>query len=152
MNSSAISAEATGTGRFQTRLELPGGAILADEPAEVGGLGSGPTPYQLLSAALAACTSMTLRLYAERKGWDLPPFHVEVSHSFVTPRDRFDRHIVFSHPLSPEWRARLLEIADRCPVHRTLIRGFEIVTSAGEGEPVEPAGQHFNDMEAACAD
>ena len=152
MSSSAITAEATGTGRFQTRLELPGGPILADEPAEVGGLGTGPTPYQLLSAALAACTSMTLRLYAERKGWDLPVFTVEVSHSFMAPRDRFDRHIVFSAPLSPEWRSRLVEIADKCPVHRTLMRGFEIVTSAGHGAPPEPAGQHFNDMEAACAD
>lgn len=152
MNSAAISAEATGTGRFQTRLELPGGPVLADEPAEVGGLGTGPTPYQLLSAALAACTSMTLRLYAERKGWDLPPFTVEVSHSFVAPRDRFDRHIIFSEPLFLEWQARLLEIADRCPVHRTLIRGFEIVTSAGESRRSEPAGQHLSDMAAACAD
>jgi putative redox protein len=152
MNGSAISAASTGTGRFQTRLELPGGPILADEPADVGGLGTGPTPYQLLSAALAACTSMTLRLYAERKGWVLPSFTVEVSHSFVAPRDRFDRHIVFSEPLSPEWRSRLAEIADQCPVHRTLIRGFEIVTTAGPGEAADPAGQHLSDMEAACAD
>jgi putative redox protein len=63
---SAVVAVPTGTGRFQTRLDVPGGAILSDEPVDVGGLGSGPTPYQLLSAALAACTSMTLRLYAER--------------------------------------------------------------------------------------
>ncbi len=152
MSGSTISAEATGAGRFQTRLALPGGAIFADEPTEVGGLGSGPTPYQLLSAALAACTSMTLRLYAERKGWDIPRFRVEVSHSFVAPRDRFDRHILFAQPLSPEWRSRLIEIADRCPVHRTLMRGFEIITTAGPGQASEPAGQHLQDMEAACAD
>lgn len=61
-----VVARATGAGRFQTRIALRGGPILADEPAEVGGMDSGPTPYELLAAALAACTTMTLRLYAER--------------------------------------------------------------------------------------
>jgi putative redox protein len=152
MSNSAVSATPTGAGRFQTRLDLPGGSALADEPVEVGGLGTGPTPYQLLSAALAACTSMTLRLYAERKGWDLPAFTVEVTHSVVASRDRFQRRILFAEPLSPEWRDRLLEIADRCPVHRTLVRGFEIVTTADPEERSEPAGQHLSDMEQACAD
>jgi putative redox protein len=149
---SAVTASLTGAGRFQTRLDLPGGSVVADEPVEVGGLGSGPNPYQLLSAALAACTTMTLQLYAERKGWTLPPFQVEVAHSFVAPRDRFDRRILFSGELSAEQQGRLLEIADKCPVHRTLIRGYQIVTTTQQGDLDEPAARHMHDMEEACAD
>ena len=158
-----VTARPTGTGRFQTRIEARGGPILADEPAEVGGLDSGPTPYELLSAALAACTSMTMRLYAERKQWQLPGFEVEVAHSIVPgagddrPRDLFTRRIRFDSPLDPEQQTRLVEIADRCPVHRTLMRGFEIVTeAAGPAAPhlpvLEPAAQHERDMEQACSD
>ena len=66
---SVVTGEFTGAGLFQTRIAVRGGSILADEPVEVGGMASGPTPYELLSAALAACTVMTLRLYAQRKGW-----------------------------------------------------------------------------------
>lgn len=158
MRGSEVVARATGGSKFQTRIDLPGGAILADEPIEVGGLGTGPTPYQLLSAALAACTSMTMRLYAERKGWPLPEFSVEVVHSKEpgeATRDRFTRSITFADSPDGEAEARLLEIADKCPVHRTLIRGFEIVTSAGRHAPVddtEPVTAHEKDMEAACAD
>jgi putative redox protein len=154
----AVAAQATGKGRFQTEIALRGGPILADEPVEVGGEGSGPTPYELLSAALAACTSMTLRLYAERKGWELPPFRVEVAHSLVpgsSPRDRFTREIVYDGALGGEQGARLLEIADKCPVHRTLMRGFEIVTRSATSSvpfPGEPPCQHERDMESACAD
>jgi putative redox protein len=156
-----VTARPTGTGRFQTRIEARGGPILADEPAEVGGLDSGPTPYELLSAALAACTSMTMRLYAERKKWQLPGFEVEVAHSIVPggdrPRDLFTRRIRFDELLAADQEARLVEIADRCPVHRTLMRGFEIVTeTAGPAAPhlpaLEPAAQHERDMEQACAD
>jgi putative redox protein len=160
---SAVVARPTGAGRFQARIDLRGGPILADEPVEVGGLGSGPTPYELLSAALAACTAMTLRLYAERKQWTLPGFEVEVAHAIVppevagaAPRDRFTRRIVFDAPVDGEREARLVEIADRCPVHRTLMRGFEIVTETAGPEvpplaPAEPAAQHERDMEEACA-
>ena len=150
--SGAVTASATGQGRFQTRLGLPGGTILADEPIDVGGLGTGPTPYQLLGAALAACTSMTLRLYAERKGWTLPVFEVEVTHSNTGRGDRFERSIRFDGPLAPEVRLRLLEIADKCPVHRTLVRGFEVVTSAAHSVAETSAAEHFKDMAAACVD
>ena len=155
-----VVARSTGAGRFQTRIALRGGAILADEPTAVGGLDSGPTPYELLSAALAACTSMTLRLYAGRKQWDLPGFEVEVAHSILpgvgedAPRDLFTRRIAFDASLDSEREARLLEIADRCPVHRTLMRGFKVVTEAGAASPplaaLEPAEQHERDMEQAC--
>jgi putative redox protein len=153
-----VTARLTGLGRFQTRIDVRGGAIMADEPAEVGGLGTGPTPYELLSAALGACTAMTLKLYAERKGWTLPDLEVEVAHSREpSGRDRFTRRISYDGDLRGEWQAKMIEIADKCPVHRTLMRGFEIVTTAGHREPesipaAEPVGQHERDMEEACAD
>ena len=154
-SSSNVIARPTGRGRFQAEIAVRGGTILADEPIEVGGGGTGPTPYELLSAALAACTAMTLKLYAERKGWSLPPFSVEAAHSAVAARDRFTRQIAFEGPLAPEQEAKMLEIADKCPVHRTLVRGFEIVTHVGSGAahpPAEPAAQHERDMEKVCAD
>jgi putative redox protein len=159
-NMDGVIARPTGLGRFQARIELRGGPILADEPLEIGGLGTGPTPYELLSAALAACTAMTLRLYGERKGWTLPQFEVEVAHARDeggAGQDRFTRRIAFDGELSGEWRERLVEIADKCPVHRTLVRGFQIVTTAGVREPAavpsgEPAKQHGRDMEEACLD
>lgn len=153
-----VVARLTGAGRFQTELAVRGTRFFADEPAEVGGTGTGPTPYELLSAALAACTAMTLRLYAERKGWALPPFSVEVAHSIVRDgdgprRDRFARLIAVEGPLDEEQSAKLLEIADKCPVHRTLMRGFEIVTDFGPPSahpPGEPPARHEEEMEAAC--
>lgn len=158
-----VAARLTGDGKFQTRIQLRGGPILADEPAEVGGLDSGPTPYELLSAALASCTAMTMRLYADRKQWSLPGFEVSVVHSLTPgagdspPRDLFTRRIRFDSAIGPDEEKRLVEIADRCPVHRTLMRGFQIVTdTAGPEAPpldgAEPAEQHELDMEQACAE
>lgn len=157
-----VVARPTGKGRFQAEISVRGSSFLADEPVEVGGDGTGPTPYELLSAALAACTAMTMRLYADRKGWELPPFGVEVAHSIVPgladgtpPRDRFTRHIAFETPLDPERRQKLLEIADKCPVHRTLMRGFEVKTDMGlpgEHPSGEAPAQHERDLEAACAE
>ena len=130
----AVRARATGKGRFQTRIAARGGPILADEPSAVGGSDSGPTPFELLSAGLAACTSMTMRLYAERKEWALPGFEVAVAHSLVPgegdapPRDLFTRRISFDSPLEADRAQRLLEIADRCPVHRTLQSEIDVPT------------------------
>lgn len=157
-----VVARPTGNGRFQAEIRVGGSTFLTDEPMEVGGAGTGPTPYELLSAALASCTAMTLRLYADRKGWQLPPFSVEVAHSLLPagtdgspPRDRFDRHIAFDEDLEPERRQKLLEVADKCPVHRTLMRGFIVATSLGptsEHPSGEPVAQHGRDLEAACQD
>ena len=158
---SSVVARPTGRGRFQAEIAVRAGTIIADEPVEVGGDGPGPTPYELLAAALAACTAMTLKLYAERKGWTLPPFSVEAAHAVAPaadgtpPRDRFTRQIAFEGPLGDAEQAKLLEVADKCPVHRTLVRGFEIVTRIGAGTPAppaEPVAQHACDMEAACRD
>ena len=157
-----VIARPTGTGRFQAEIQVRGGTITADEPVEAGGLGTGPTPYELLSGALAACTAMTLRLYAERKGWTLPPYSVAAAHMIVPagadgtpPRDLFTRNIAFEGPLDGGMAEKLLSVADKCPVHRTLMRGFEIRTNIGTVVPPlapEPAMQHEHDMEAACED
>jgi len=106
--------------------------LKADEPVEAGGAGLGASPYQLLAAGLGACTSMTIRMYARRKGWSLEHVEVAVSHNKIHARDCadcpdgiamadiFNRSIRLDGPLDVGQRARLMEIADRCPVHRTL--------------------------------
>src|SRR3546814_3741569 len=86
---------------------------------------------------------MTMRLYADRKEWELPPFTIEVAHEIVPgkpdgtpPRDRFNRHIAFEGALADDRRDKLLEIADKCPVHRTLMRGFEAKTDTGPASEI----------------
>ena len=132
----------TGNGKFQQEVLSGPHRFLADEPVKVGGLDSGPGPYDLLLAGLGACTSMTLRLYAEHKKLPLEHISVRLMHSRIHAEDclncetkegmidRIDRNITMEGPLDAEQRKRLLEIADKCPVHRTLeseinIRTFE---------------------------
>jgi uncharacterized OsmC-like protein/pimeloyl-ACP methyl ester carboxylesterase len=137
-----VRIRATGEGRFQQVVEVGRHRLIADEPESYGGLGSGPSPYDLLSAALGTCTSMTLQLYAEHKGWQLPSFTVEVHHAKVHAEDcadcieggsgkidRFDRRITFSTAPGEEVKAKAIEIAGKCPVHRTLEARSVIVTS-----------------------
>jgi putative redox protein len=114
--------------------------LASDEPLDQGGAGTGPSPYELLAAALGACTSMTLGMYARRKQWPLDDVQVRLRHSRIYAEDcadcdtkegmldRIDRDIELTGNLTPEQRARLLEIADQCPVHRTLTRGMQIHT------------------------
>lgn len=118
---------------LRTELLANGFDLTADEPASLGGTDAGPTPYDLLAAALASCTSMTLRLYADRKGWPLEAAEVHVGHTKAHAKDgttaaggrvdRFDRTLELYGPLDEAQRARLLEIANRCPVHRSLEAG-----------------------------
>jgi uncharacterized OsmC-like protein len=115
--------------------------LVADEPVTAGGTDQGPSPYELLAAALGSCTSMTLRLYARAKGWPLSRVTVTVRHERIhavdcadceTKEGRVDqlrREIALEGPLDAAQRARLLEIADRCPVHRTLRNEIRIVTN-----------------------
>jgi putative redox protein len=155
-----VLVEETGGGKFQVRVTVRGTRFVADEPADVGGLGSGPTPYELVSAGLGACTSMTARLYAERKGWPLRRTRVAVSHEKVagqTPPDVFSRQIAFEGPLDPAQIARLFEIADKCPVHRTLEAGAKVETGPLRADPPSSAAtakaeadEHFHAMDETC--
>ena len=107
--------------------------ILADEPASFGGTNKGLTPYGLLSAGLGACTSMTIRMYARRKKWPLSSVHVDISHDKQhvdgAKIDQFERVITLQGDLDDEQRQRLLEIADKCPVHKTLEAGAHVKTA-----------------------
>jgi uncharacterized OsmC-like protein len=112
--------------------------LLADEPTAYGGTNKGLTPYGFLSAGLGACTSMTIRMYARRKGWPLTSVSVDVTHDKVHGQDAgtetkskidsFVRTITLQGDLDDSQRARLLEIADRCPVHQSLERSNHIET------------------------
>jgi len=112
--------------------------LFSDEPKDQGGENAGASPYELLAAALGACTSMTIGMYARRKHWPLASVVVRLRHSKIhaddcadcesqeAMLDRIDRDIELTGNLSEEQRAKLLEIADKCPVHRTLTRGMKI--------------------------
>jgi uncharacterized OsmC-like protein/pimeloyl-ACP methyl ester carboxylesterase len=131
----------TGAG-LATEISTRGFRLVADEPSSVGGGEAGPTPYDYLAAALASCTSMTLRMYADRKGWPLEEVTTEVRYDRVHAEDcascehtegrieRFTRTVTLHGELDPAARARLLEIAARCPVHRTLSGQIEVHTIA----------------------
>ena len=126
-----VLVEETGGGAYQARVRVGAHTFLADEPASLGGLGSGPSPFELVSAGLGACSVMTMRMYAERKGWPLERATVRVVHAKrrdQTPADVFKRAITLEGPLDEAQRARLLEMADRCPVDLMLVRGAEVET------------------------
>ncbi len=131
---------------FAVDIRAAGHGLTADEPVGAVGGGLGPSPYDLLAAALGACTAMTLRMYADRKGWALEAATVRLRHRKVHAEDcrdceagggaidRIDREIVLEGPLSADQHRRLMEIADRCPVHRTLLGEIRIETRRIEGE------------------
>lgn len=130
-------------GYLRQKIAAGSHTLIADEPRESGGGDAGPDPYSLLLAALGACTSMTLQLYARRKQWPLEKVEVRLRHSRIHADDcencrteegrvdRIERHISLTGQLSEEQRARLLEIAARCPVHRTLSSEISIKDSLG---------------------
>ena len=145
--------EETGLGRFKVEARIGSAAFLVDEPVSAGGLGAGPNPFDLLSAALGSCTAMTMRLYAERKAWPLTRVQVAVRHqrASLDSRDQFDCTVVLEGPLDGAQRARLLEIAGHCPVHKTLERGSDVSTSLHADGPTNDTAEHMRDMEEAAA-
>lgn len=142
--SEVVTVSETRNGKFQNNVEVGNHRLIADEPISVGGLDTGPTPYDFLSIGLGACTSMTLRMYADRKGIDPGAISVEVEHGKIHAKDciectedernsgaridRFERRINISENLDSEQRDSLLKIADKCPVHKTLEASSKIAT------------------------
>ncbi|HEX8722258.1 MAG TPA: OsmC family protein [Pyrinomonadaceae bacterium] len=141
-------SEVTVTSLSNLRNEVgygEGRTLLTDEPASLGGEGAGPDPYTLLLAALGSCISMTLTLYARRKGWPLARVRVRLRQRRVHAKDcaacgsdaddfihHIERAVELEGDLTDEQRARLQEIAHRCPVHRTLTNEIAVTEFAGE--------------------
>jgi len=127
----------TGREKYTTEIRTARHSLMADEPAKIGGNDFGPTPYDLLLASLGACTSMTLRMYADRKGWGLHGVTVHLHHQREHVEDLeekrsidvIEREIELEGELNEAQRARLMEIADRCPVHKTLHNQLEVRTT-----------------------
>lgn len=133
---------------YTTEIVAGNHALIADEPESVGGNDFGPSPYELLNSSLGACTAMTLKMYARRKKWDLQEVRIHLSHAKTTTYaedsshferegsrlDRFERVIELEGHLTEEQRRKLLEIADKCPVHRTLSSPQEFATKIA-GDP-----------------
>lgn len=131
-------AQETGAGRFQVAVWAGPTALFADEPVALGGEGSGPAPFDLLCAALAACTTMTMRLYLAQKDWPVRNIRTVASHR----RDKdggnhFTCLVAWDGILDPARRDRLLGVAARCPVHRTLAGGSAVTVSETDlaGQP-----------------
>jgi uncharacterized OsmC-like protein len=141
----AVFVSESAAGPYGQRITAGGHQLVADEPTAVGGADSGPTPYDLLLAGLGACTAITVRMYAERKGWPLRRVTVRVRHQRIHATDclgcettiglvdRIERELEFDGELTGDQRARLLDIADRCPVHRLL--NSEVLISTTEAGP-----------------
>jgi len=133
-----VVVEETGEGTFQQAISIGAHRLLADEPVDVGGADTGPSPYDLVLAGLGACTSMTVRMYAERKGLPLDGVRVVLRHEKIHATDcrtcetgtgkidRIERTITLAGDLDDDQRSRMMEIADRCPVHRTLTSEVDI--------------------------
>jgi len=124
----AVVVSENGQGRYQQEIRTGEHILLADEPESMGGNDAGPDPFDFLMAGLGACTSITLRMYAERKNLALSGISVALSHEKIevngVKRDRISRQITLEGNLSAAERQRLLEIANKCPVHRALSQPF----------------------------
>jgi uncharacterized OsmC-like protein/alpha/beta superfamily hydrolase len=136
----------TGMEHYRTEIMAGGHGLYADEPVAAGGTDQGPSPYDLLLAGLGSCTTITLRMYADRKEWPLEEIIVHLNHNKIHARDcatceqkegkldRIQREVELIGNLTPEQRQRLLEIADKCPVHRTLHSKIVVETTLKPAE------------------
>ncbi len=134
-----VTVTETGTGTYTQQITAGHHRLVSDEPQPIGD-DSGPTPYDLLLAALGACTSMTVRMYANRKGWPLERVRVTLRHSRIHAEDcadcetrdgwihHIDRDVELVGDLDDTQRQRLLHIAERCPVHQTLTSEVDVAT------------------------
>lgn len=130
-----------GREKYRTEITAGGLTLVADEPVAAGGAGGAPTPYDLLLGAIGACTAMTVRMYADRKGWPLESVTIRLRQARSHAQDcvdcvdapvgvqRIEREMVLEGALDDEQRARLELIADRCPVKQTLERGIHVVAA-----------------------
>jgi putative redox protein len=116
-------------GALAQQVTIGSHTIRGDEPVNNGGTDSGPAPHELLLSALGACTAMTIRAYAARKGWPLRDVHVRLTGGTIDGRFAIRKQVTLDGDLDASQRARLIEIADRCPVHRTLSGPIDILTS-----------------------
>jgi putative redox protein len=135
-----VTVTEAGSGTYTQQILAGQHRLVADEPRPIGD-DAGPTPYDLLLAALGACTSMTLRMYADRKGWPLKAVRVTLRHSRIHAEDcahcettkgwidHIDRDVELTGDLDDDQRQRLRQIADRCPVHQTLTSEIDIATT-----------------------
>ena len=132
MNTNPLAAATveTLTGYAQT-VRVGRHTLTADEPLAQGGTDTGPTPDELLLAALGACTSITLSMYAQRKAWELGRVHVELKLVKAGDAVRIERDVSFDAPLTPEQRARLLDICEKTPVTKLIKGGTAIATRLG---------------------
>jgi uncharacterized OsmC-like protein len=141
LHEGTVTVTESGSGTYTQEITAGNHRILADEPRPIGD-DAGPTPYDLLLAALGACTSMTVRMYAERKGWPLERVRVTLRHSRIHAEDcaecetakglisHIDRNIELVGDLDDTQRQRLMAIAERCPVHQTLTSEINITTTS----------------------
>ncbi len=124
-----VSVASCGQTRYQQKIQAGPHIITADEPRSLGGDGTGATPISLLLAALGSCTSITLKMYAERKGLPMTGTETFLTHEKRGDRDVIDREIIIhGTSLTPEQRKRMMEIADMCPVHKMLSGSADIST------------------------
>jgi putative redox protein len=136
MSARRVSVSENGDGPFGQNVTIGRHRLVADEPREAGGLDSGPDPFAYVLAGLGACTAMTLRLYANRKGWDLGPIAVDLVHhrEFDDGAEIhvIDRTVRIAGDVDADRRRRLNDIADRCPVGRMIAAGARITTTIAE--------------------
>jgi putative redox protein len=131
---------------YHTSMRARTHTFAADEPTEIGGTDLAPNPYELLQGSLASCTAITLRMYADRKGWPLEGVDVQV-HFTATPTASIVKHIGVHGPLDAVQRQRLIEIADRCPIAKLLSQGVpmesRLAEETGDGDAVDlpPVGE-----------
>jgi putative redox protein len=156
-DSKPVVIETTGHGDYQVAISAQGPTFYADEPAELGGDASGPTPYELISGALGACTAMTMKMYARRKQLPLSKVQIAVSHhrDASSGRDHFERQIYLEGDLTAEQVGRLMDIAERCPVGKSLMQGSDISSQrvmSPPGHEHEPPRDRIHEpaMARAC--